>query len=97
VAFAPSPKISVPVLKYFKCGEWRDGCSSRGPRFNSQHPHRNSYPSVTRFAEDWSLLAWEGIRYRHICTYKKMKILNVALLIKAMVWFGQDSGSTLVR
>ena len=40
-------------------GRWRDGsavkstdCSSRGPRFNSQHPHSSSHLSVTAVLRD---------------------------------------------
>jgi len=42
--------------------DWKDGsvvksigCSSRGPVFDSQHPHGSSHLSVTPVLEDWHL------------------------------------------
>ena len=34
------------------------GCSSGGPRFNSQHPHDSSQPSITLVPGDLGTLFW---------------------------------------
>ena len=39
---------------------WSTGCSSRGPEFNSQHPHGGSQPSIISVPDLTPLL---GTRY----------------------------------
>ena len=50
-------KLMLLLLKKVMLGDWRDGsvvksCSSRGPGFNSQHPHGSSQLSVAPIPGD---------------------------------------------
>ena len=56
------------------------GCSSRGPRFYSQHPHGNSQVSVTPIPEDTMLFcplcASPCTCYTDICTSTTIESMN---------------------
>jgi hypothetical protein len=47
------------------------GCSSRGPGFDSQHPHSGSQLSITHFQGIWHPLVASDTRHAHI--YMKAK------------------------
>lgn len=71
----PSPPNCVPDLGFSVVESWRSwgwrggsvspGCSSRGPRFNSQHSHGGSQLSVTPVLGD-SMLFWP-LHVLHAC------------------------------
>jgi len=73
-------------LKCYRDGSVRrsTGCSSRGPRLYSQHPHGNSHLSITPVPKDPTPSWAPGMYMRHIYAGKTSHASNKIKIVKVM-------------